>query len=221
VIVVRPKPLAALLDAVGDCRAVLVAGCRGCAAVCGAGGEKEVGILAVLLRLAAKRRGLVRTAFRVTVHRQCDPGFLAPLDAFMELAEICLSLGCGVGVQYIADRYPAKPVIPAVDTVFAGGSPQAGLWEERCRMCGDCVLGQTGGICPVTRCAKSLLNGPCGGATDGRCEVDPKTSCAWHLIYERLRDQNRLEDLAAIRPPKDWSSAGAGVRSVMREDLMP
>jgi ferredoxin len=210
-----------LLAAATGKSTILVAGCKGCVAVCGAGGEREVGLLATQLELAAKRLGQKRTVIRATVARQCDPGFLPPFDNLMEQAQACFSLGCGVGVQYMAERYPGKPVFPAVDTVFAGGSPAAGHWEERCRMCGECVLGETGGICPVSRCAKELLNGPCGGSVNGRCEIGRDQPCAWNLIYERLSGQGRLKNLNVITPPKDWSRAGAGVRSVAREDLMP
>ncbi|MEW5762074.1 MAG: methylenetetrahydrofolate reductase C-terminal domain-containing protein [Bacillota bacterium] len=219
-IVARLKPLPALLAAVGDSSPVLVAGCQGCVAVCAAGGDKEVNVVADLLELDARRRGVERSTFRITVPRQCDCRFFDPLAAAMAAARVCVSLGCGVGVQYIADCYPDKPVIPGVDTLFAGGSQAAGVWEERCRLCGDCLLGETGGICPVTRCAKGLLNGPCGGAVNGRCEVDAAKPCAWQLIYERLKAQGRLAELEIIRPPKDWS-AGAGAGPVVREDLVP
>ncbi len=220
-IVARRKPAPPLLAAATGRRTILVAGCRGCVAVCGAGGEREVGLLATQLEIAAKRLGQKRAVIRATVARQCDPGFLSLFDKLMEQAEACFSLGCGVGVQYMAERYPGKPVFPAVDTVFAGGSPAAGLWEERCRLCGECVLGETGGICPVSRCAKGLLNGPCGGSVNGRCEIGSDQPCAWNLIYERLSGQGRLKNLYAITPPKDWSRAGAHVRSVARKDLMP
>jgi hypothetical protein len=220
-IVARPKAPAVLLDVVMGRKTVLVAGCQVCMAVCRAGGEKEVGILAALLEIGAKRRGVSLAVLRATVPRQCDPGFLAPLDRLMERAEVCISLACGVGVQYMAERYPAKRVIPGVDTVFAGGSPVAGVWEERCRMCGDCLLAETGGICPHARCAKGLLNGPCGGSAGGCCEIDADMPCAWHLIYERLTAQGRLAELEIIQPPKNWSAAGMGMQSVVREELLP
>jgi hypothetical protein len=118
--------------------------------------------------------------------------------------EAVLTLACGLGPQTIAILYPELPVFPAQNTVFIGSEErEAGTLEERCAACGDCVLGLTGGICPVSRCAKSLLNGPCGGSQNGKCEIDPNKDCAWALIIERLEKLGRLQDLEAIQPPKD------------------
>lgn len=220
-ILARPRQVSSILAGLGGARRLAVIGCQECVTVCQAGGRKEVSCLAHLLRIAGLKEGLPLMVTEATVARQCDTAYLAPLDPLVEQAEACISLGCGVGVQFIAERYPGVPVIPGVDTVGGGGTTAPGVWEERCAMCGECVLDQTAGICPVTRCAKSLLNGPCGGSSGGMCEVDPDLPCAWEMIYRRMKERKSLDDLRSIRPPKNWvSSRSGGLRRVMREDAM-
>jgi hypothetical protein len=129
-------------------------------------------------------------------------------------------MACGCGVQEVARRFKEKPVFPAVNTKFMGASERQGVWAERCQGCGDCLLGLTGGICPIARCSKRLLNGPCGGSSNGKCEINPDVDCAWQLIWERLKAlglESRYEDIA---PPKDWrTSRDGGPRRIIREDL--
>jgi hypothetical protein len=122
-------------------------------------------------------------------------------------------------VQAIAERYPDKPVYAGLDTAFLGILESRGVWTEKCAQCGQCVLADFGGICPVTRCAKKLLNGPCGGSREDRCEIDPNTSCAWQLIYKRLKNIGQLDKLENTYDIKDWSkSIDGGVRKIVRED---
>jgi hypothetical protein len=180
---------------------VLTVGCGTCVAVCLAGGEKEVHLLATQLRMAAGVEGRPLLIDELTLERQCDREFLEPLARRVEGYDALLSTACGAGVQYLAERYPERPVLPALNTSFIGVAEGPGVWSERCRACNDCLLSLTGGICPLTMCAKGLLNGPCGGATLGRCEVDPERPCAWGQIYERLAAQGRLALLQEIRPP--------------------
>ncbi len=129
-------------------------------------------------------------------------------------------MACGCGVQTIAARYKRTPVFPAVNTRFMGASISQGIWSERCKGCGDCVLGITGGVCPVARCSKHLFNGPCGGTSNGQCEVSPDIDCAWRLIWERLKElglESRYEELMEA---KDWRPGGAGgPGTIIREDL--
>ena len=135
-------------------------------------------------------------------------------------ADAVLSMACGCGVQTIAGRYKDKPVFPAVNTKFMGASERQGVWAERCQGCGNCLLGQTGGICPIARCAKRLMNGPCGGSTKGSCEIDPDTDCAWQLIWDRLKALGLTENYVEMIPDKDWrNSIGNGPRKIIREDL--
>ena len=131
-----------------------------------------------------------------------------------------VSTACGVGVNFIANLRAKENVYPALNTTFFGGSAEQGIWREQCAGCGDCVLHLTGGLCPVARCAKSLLNGPCGGSADGKCEVSPDTDCAWQLIVDRLRTLEQLESFDTFLGYPDWSGGGpGGPRRVYREDL--
>ncbi|MFA6221887.1 MAG: methylenetetrahydrofolate reductase C-terminal domain-containing protein [Desulfomonilaceae bacterium] len=201
-IVAKPKPFEEVVDMLGDFSRVLVAGCGTCVAVCLAGGEKEAGILASQLQLVFRDRDF--KSFAATVERQCDREFLTLLRDQVAQADAVVSLACGAGIQFIAEMYPDKPVFPGVDTSFIGVNEGAGIWGERCKACNQCYLGLTGGICPVTMCAKSLLNGPCGGPSNGKCETSPDRDCAWVKIVERLKSQSRLDILAKITPPRDF-----------------
>jgi len=200
-IVAKPKPLHDIMQMIQGYSKVLVAGCGTCVAVCLAGGEKETKITAKSLKLASIARKQPMDFKTVTVERQCDREFLRLIEKEVSLAEAVVSMACGAGVQFLAEMYENKPVFPGVDTSFIGVSEGAGLWTERCRSCNQCYLGITGGICPVTMCAKGLLNGPCGGPSHGKCETDPSRDCAWVQIIERLENQSRLGILNNILPP--------------------
>jgi len=205
-IVAERKPFEEIKTLVEDYEKILVVGCATCVAVCLAGGEKEVGVLAAELKLAAKTDARSLDVGEITVQRQCDKEFLAELDDLVDKYDALLSMACGAGIQFLAERFPEKPVFPAVNTTFIGVNQDVGWYEERCRACGLCVLGMTGGICPVTMCAKSLFNGPCGGTNKGSCEINKDQPCAWYLIYERLEKQGRLENIINICPANDWQN---------------
>ncbi|MBW1996502.1 MAG: methylenetetrahydrofolate reductase C-terminal domain-containing protein, partial [Deltaproteobacteria bacterium] len=185
---------------------ILTLGCGTCVAVCLAGGEREVDILNAQLAMARKLDNDPVELGAYTPERQCDREYLEELDGMVGEYEAILSLACGAGVQFVAERYPDKPVFPAVDTTFIGVNQDVGWYEERCRSCSSCVLGMTGGICPVTMCAKGLFNGPCGGTNKGMCEVSSEQPCAWHMIYERLEKQGRLECMMKISPLPEWQN---------------
>lgn len=217
----QQKDIRKIAEMVADCHKVLLAGCGGCVTVCLAGGEQETKIMAGALRLIRKRSGRPLETLTCVPTRQCEPEFLQPLDELVKDVDAVISLACGVGAQYLAERYRDKWVVPALDTVFAGGTKTPGVWEEKCGLCGDCILHQTGGICPVIRCAKSILNGPCGGSQNGKCELGQDVDCAWQLIYDRMKALGRLSELAAVQPPKDWSkSRDGGPRRLTREELI-
>lgn len=219
-IVAEQKPLAeikGLLDGADD---VLVVGCGTCVTVCFAGGEKEAGILASSIRMSTKLDGAPKAVTHTTVQRQCEWEYIDPLAEQIGEVDAVLSLGCGIGVQALAERFPGTVILPGLNTSFMGLPTEQGVWEERCAACGECILGLTGGICPIARCAKQLLNGPCGGSQDGVCEISPDTPCAWQLIYDRLKAQDRLHLIMEIQPPKDWSqSRDGGPRKITRQDL--
>ncbi|MFH1923146.1 MAG: methylenetetrahydrofolate reductase C-terminal domain-containing protein [Planctomycetota bacterium] len=184
---------------------ILIVGCGTCVAVCMSGGEKEVELLAAQLRMKGKLAGKTRTIDEITITRQCDKEYLDALSKYAGDYDVILSTGCGAGVQFLAEHYDDKLVLPALNTLFIGVAEGAGVWSQKCMACSDCVLDQTGGICPMTICAKNLLNGPCGGTDHGKCEVDGEKDCAWTLIYRKLDKLGRLADAEKIQPPKDYS----------------
>ena len=205
-IVAKRKPFEEIKELLKDYKKVLNVGCGTCVAVCLAGGEKEVDVLNAELDMARKLDDNPIEIGAFTVERQCDREYLEELDSVVEEYEALLSMACGAGIQFLAERYPHKPVLPAVDTTFIGVNQDVGWYEERCRSCSSCVLGLTGGICPVTMCAKGLYNGPCGGTNQGSCEIDKDQPCAWYLIYERLSKQGRLDCIKKITAIKDWEN---------------
>jgi ferredoxin len=220
VIVAEQKPLEEIKNLIADAEKVLIVGCGTCVTVCFAGGAKEAGVLASSLRMSNQLDGQDKDIGDVTVQRQCEWEYLDTIADQVAEADVILSIGCGIGVQAIAERYPDKWVIPGLNTTFMGLPTEQGVWEERCAACGSCILGLTGGICPIARCAKQLLNGPCGGSQGGLCEVNPDTPCAWQMIYDRLAAHGKLDLLMEIQPPKDWStSRDGGPRRVVRQDL--
>ncbi len=219
-IVGNRKSFEEIVGMLGGCRRVLVLGCRECVTVCAVGGEREVGVLASELRLYYGQKGREVEVGEAVLERQCDYEYIDSIRSLVGEYEVVLSMACGAGVQYVAERYRERVVLPAVDTTFLGVTVEQGVWSERCQGCGECVLHLTAGICPVARCAKSLLNGPCGGSSGGRCEVDREVDCAWQLIVDRLRALGQLDRYREIIPVKDWSRArDGGPRRRVREDL--
>ncbi len=219
-IVAEQKSLQEIQDLLGPAENVLVLGCGTCVTVCFAGGDREAQLLATSLRMASKLEGSPRHVTALTVQRQCEWEYLDEIKTEVEEADTVLSIGCGIGVQAIAERYPETWVVPGLNTTFLGLPSEHGIWEERCAACGDCLLGITGGVCPIARCSKSLLNGPCGGSENGHCEIDPDVPCAWQLIYDRLKRMDKLEVLLTIQQPKNWeTSRDGGPRKIIREDL--
>ncbi|MGQ9473838.1 MAG: methylenetetrahydrofolate reductase C-terminal domain-containing protein [Candidatus Caldatribacteriaceae bacterium] len=213
-IVGERKPIAEIIEILKGYQKVLILACGTCVTVCMSGGEKEAQELASILRLK-KLEARVET-----IERQCEPEFNFQFQEEIASYEVILSLACGVGVQVVADCFPDKPVFPGLNTTFMGAPLYQGFWEERCLGCGDCSVHIFGNICPITRCAKSLLNGPCGGSKNGRCEVKPERDCAWQLIYDRMKSKGQLQQLLEIQPPKNWSfSRYGGQRKMIREDV--
>jgi ferredoxin len=218
-IVASPKSISELKTIIAGHKKVLFAGCGTCVTVCLAGGEREVSIAAYAVRMACKLDRNPIEITQVTIERQCDNEFLKELAEPASKVDAIVSFGCGAGVQAIAERFPDKPVYAALNTQFLGILEGQAVWTEKCLGCGDCMLAQFGGICPVTRCAKRLLNGPCGGSQEGQCEVDPDKPCAWQLIYERLKSIGQLERMEEVMPPKDWSTAWyGGARKIVRKE---
>jgi ferredoxin len=218
-IVASRKPISEIKGALASHDKVLFVGCGTCVTVCLAGGEREVGIMSYAMRMARRLDGRRLEIEQVTIERQCENEFIQELAPAAERNEAILSFGCGAGVQAIAERFPEKPVYAALNTQFLGILEEQGVWAEKCLGCGSCVLSDFGGICPITRCAKRLLNGPCGGSSEERCEVDSERPCAWQLIYRRLKAIDQLDNLERIVPARDWRpSWHGGARTVVREE---
>lgn len=220
-IIAERKPLAEILKMVQGCKRILVLACKGCVTVCSAGGEREAEILASLVRLGLQKEGKTAEVNTASLVRQCDKEYIDSLDQYKGQYDAILSTACGVGVNFIANLRPAEHVYPALNTTFFGGSAEQGVWKEMCAGCGHCVLHFTGGLCPVARCAKSLMNGPCGGSANGRCEINTEVDCVWQMIYDRMGRLERQQELAASAPIRNWSTAGhGGPRKRVREDLV-
>lgn len=219
-IVADRKPIEEIIEEVKDYNSILIAGCNECVTVCEAGGKKEVGVLSSALRMYFMNLGKDVKIDEVTLERQCDHEYLEEIRNSIDQYDAVLSLACGVGVQFMAEKYFQKPILPGVNTCFLGVTEERGVWTERCQACGQCILASTAGICPISRCAKRLLNGPCGGSSNGKCEINPELDCAWQLIVDRLKELDRLGDYEKLTPIKDWSTDRAGgPRKVVREDV--
>ncbi|MBI2934729.1 MAG: methylenetetrahydrofolate reductase C-terminal domain-containing protein [Chloroflexi bacterium] len=200
-------------------RNVQVLACGTCVTVCFAGGEKEAETLASRLRIKSRLQGDDRTISVAGVKRQCEWEFL---DNALPPAPntVIVSLACGIGVQAVAERFPGTAVVPGLDTAFLGMPVTQGVWEEKCVACGECIVHNFAGLCPVSRCSKSLLNGPCGGSVGGRCEISRDVPCVWQLIHDRFHSLGQLDRLDDIQPVRDWkSNNAAGPRKIVREDL--
>jgi ferredoxin len=191
-----------LLDYIEKYNKVFIIGCGTCATKCQTGGEKEVN------ELLNKIRNMNKIASGKVIESPCDLRILRRdlINNKNEIndAEVIVALCCGVGVQTISE-FTNKEVIPGLDTLFIGMVERIGKFYEKCRACGHCILYETEGICPITNCPKKLLNGPCGGMRDGKCEVNDK-DCTWVIIYKRLKEYGREEDFKKIREAFDWSS---------------
>lgn len=210
------KPLEQILDAVKEKKRILVLGCGTCPSVRLAGGEREVAMLGSQLKIVL---GDSVEILEATPRRQCDPEFFEEVKELAAGTDQVLSLACGMGVQLAAEHLKI-PAFPVNNTMCVGTPLEQGVWMERCRACGDCIVHQYGGICPIARCAKSLLNGPCGGSQKGKCEVSPDIPCVWQEIYDRFKELGQLESLNEVKPPKKWAVSHYGSpRRVVREDL--
>jgi len=200
-IITVQKPLEEILELLKPYKRIFIIGCGICCTTSKTGGEEEV-------KRMAETLGDKVIGYTV-VESPCDSRVLRRdlkhhLDK-VKSADVILTMCCGCGAQNI-EEYTNKPIVPALNTQFLGKVEKIGVFDEKCRECSDCVLGLTGGICPVTLCPKGLLNGPCGGTADGKCEVGGYVrDCVWIKIYKRMKERNQLHIFKKIKPPRDYS----------------
>lgn len=203
------KPIEEIVGYLKPYKKVLILGCSGCVSVCLSGGIKNAEALCAELDhpryFGVDRPQLIPATFL----RQCEKDMVKEFLEIPDKTEAILSIACGAGVQTLAELY-GIPVLPGLDTTFLGSYEEVGVWTEKCRGCGKCILAYTAGICPIARCAKRLLNGPCGGTRYGKCEISEEVDCAWYLIVERLKALGRLDDYMHLMDLKDWSKDRAG-----------
>ncbi|MDP2916327.1 MAG: methylenetetrahydrofolate reductase C-terminal domain-containing protein [Dehalococcoidia bacterium] len=205
--VTKQKPIEEITRSLEKCPSVFIIGCGTCATQLHTGGKTEVLDMKTKMEAAGKKV----TGWMV-IPTACDELTKDALSAYqkaVDAADCLLVMSCAFGVQTVR-RHAKKHVAAALNTLFLGKEEKPGEILEICTQCGNCVLDKTGGICPVIRCAKGLLNGPCGGSVRGKCEVSPETACAWQLIIDRLTEEGRLDELEEIMPLRDWSTSPSG-----------
>jgi ferredoxin len=220
-IVADRKPLDEILESIKDYKKIMLMACGGCVTICFSGGAKAGELLASQIKMARQKDDNPIEIIECTPERQCEFEFIDAYKDQLKDVEAVLSIACGVGVQTMNEHFENSITIPGLNTKFMGYPVEHAVWEERCAGCGDCELQWTGGVCPIARCAKKLLNGPCGGSSNGVCEVDKDIACVWQLIYDRLEKIGKLDNLTVVREPKDWrTSTEAGQRKIKFEEAM-
>ncbi len=219
-IITKTKDIEEIIGSLAGKKTVYLFGCDSCAEQCQTGGAKE---LAEMTRILTER-GFTVTGTSLpeeTCYRQLVLKDYRKVEGLRD-AEAVLVLACGAGVRTVADvAEETQVVLPALDSIFLATVERVGRFFEGCALCGECVLADTGGICPHTECAKGLLNGPCGGVADGMCEVDVENKCAWVRIYNRLKAQGRLDVLTKVSPPKDHSVGTRPRKTLLRNPAGP
>ena len=219
-IVAEQKQIDEIIGSLKDFNKIVIASCGTCVTVCMSGGEKEALAVQGMIQADAAEEGREISVSVVNLKRQCDNEFIDDLEEELLDGDVILSMACGVGVQFLAEKYRDKVVLPGLNTKFYGAAKELGYWTELCAGCGDCLLEKTGGVCPIARCSKSILNGPCGGSQEGKCEIDSNIDCAWQLIYDKLQALGRLDRLVEIYKPRDWrTSRDGGPRSMRKDDV--
>ena len=213
-IVGEPKPIEEIIESVKDFSNVLIVGCQTCVAVSLTGGDRAARSMTEALAHAFKDSKPLHIFENSMLERQCEKDWIKPFFDLPQGVDAILSLACGAGVQTMADIFKGIPVLPGLNTTFLGAQDAPGVFNEKCAGCGDCLLGLTGGICPIARCAKHLLNGPCCGSSKGKCEISISlgrdVECAWHLIVDRLKELGKLDNYEKISEAKNWTPGGAG-----------
>ena len=212
-IITKQKPLSSLLESIGK-GPVFIVGCSECATVCHTGGEEEVQALQKTLE---EHKILVTGSVILdpACHLHNSKRLLRPFKKQIEQAKHVIVLACGNGVQTVATL--TQKAIAGNDTLFLGEITRATEFNRQCSLCGECIVDHFEGICPLTKCPKAMLNGPCGGSSNGKCEVNPEFDCVWIQILEQAKKKKTKNTLAAIQPPKDWSQ-GLEIRRTLTNE---
>lgn len=214
-IISKQKPRDIIKEYIKDDKKLFIIGCSECSKVCKVGGEDEVGEMKALLTEMGKEITGTAVPGPCCYALEVKKLYQSQKDA-IESCDAILSLACGDGTQTIRNVVK-KMVHPGVDTLFLGERVRGTVFKETCSLCGDCVLEDTGAICPITLCPKSLLNGPCGGSNKGKCEVDPDQDCAWILIYKSLQELGKVDKMKSIKQAKEYGK----VRKPRTLDVTP
>ncbi len=205
--VTEQKKFEEVLELLGNFRKLYIIGCGTCTTQLHTGGRAEV----LEMKKKLEETGRQVTGWMV-IPTACDEltnEALKESSKEISQAEAIVIMSCAYGAQTVSAGI-MKPIIPAVNTLFIGKETGPESMVEWCLQCGDCVIGVTAGLCPVTRCAKSLLNGPCGGSVNGKCEVSPEIPCVWQEIYDRLNALGMLDRIDKIQPAKNWKATHSG-----------
>lgn len=199
--ITKQKPFEEIKESLTEFESVYIVGCGTCTTMTKTGGRQEV----LEIKDKLSEIGKIVTGW-VVIPMACDEmteTLFNSSNRIIQSSDCMLILSCALGVHKISS-YINKPIIPGTDTLFIGLEDNPGIFYEVCAQCGQCIIGYTAGICPIASCHKSLLNGPCGGTNNGKCEVDKEKDCAWTLIYKRLESQNRLHLMRTYLPPKNY-----------------
>lgn len=211
-IITKQKELECILDSIGS-TPVFIMGCSECATLCKTGGEEEV----KLMKQSLEENGIKVTGWVIldpACHLLNDKRILRQYETELNRAKKVLVFACGNGVQTVSEIVENAEVISGNDTLFLGEIKRANEFEKRCNMCGECIQDLFGGLCPVTRCPKNMLNGPCGGSINGKCEVNNEMDCVWDIIYKKLKSKDQLHLLKEIKKPKNWSKSSEWRRKI-------
>ena len=204
-IITKQKELKHIIECI-NLDPVFIIGCSECATICHTGGEEEV----KKMKQDLEKNHITVTGWIIldpACHLLNDKRLLKTKKEEIDKAKKILVLACGNGIQTVSELINHADIIPGNDTLFLGEIKRLNDFEKRCVMCGDCIQDLFESLCPVSRCPKSMLNGPCGGVKDGKCEVNPELDCIWYKIYETAKKKGKLESLLKIKEPKDWSKS--------------
>ena len=204
-IITKQKQIQKIISDI-DHKPVFIIGCSECATICHTGGEEEVKTMKETL----EKENIVVTGWVIldpACHLNNDKRLLRKYKEEIDKSEKILVLACGNGIQTVSEIINSQDIIPGADTLFLGEIKRANQFEKRCNLCGECIQDLFEGFCPISRCPKKMLNGPCGGSINGKCEINTELDCVWQLIYDKLKEKNKLDELNKIREPKDWSKS--------------